>query len=101
MTIPQIYTLEINGRPTLVFEPWDLAEISEFNEDLRSDLSSLTSDGIPICPEDAAISSRPAVPEEIAAFERALKLSPPSDEPTMVFLIKIDGVIAIAVGPEE
>jgi hypothetical protein len=36
---PQIFTLEINGRPTLVFEAMDLAEASEIclDADLRSD----------------------------------------------------------------
>jgi hypothetical protein len=98
----QIFTLEINGRPTLVFEAMGLAEACEIglDADLRSDLSALTSDGIPICPEDATLSSRPAVQEEIAAFNHAVKLAPTSDEPTMAFLVKIDGVIVVAVGPQ-
>jgi hypothetical protein len=40
------------------------------------------------------------VQEEIAAYKRAVKLAPASDEPTMAFLIKIDGVIVVAVGPQ-
>jgi hypothetical protein len=68
--------------------------------DLRADLSSLTSGGIPICPDDATLSSRPAMQEEIAAYKHAVKLAPPtSDEHTMAFLIKIDGVIVVAFGP--
>jgi hypothetical protein len=97
-----IFTLEIDGRPTLVFETAGPAEAREIclDADLRSDLSALTCDGIPICPEDATLSSRPAVQEEIAAYKRAVKLAPASDEPTMAFLIKIDGVIVVAVGPQ-
>jgi hypothetical protein len=98
----QIFTIEINGRPTLVFDATGLAEASGIclDADLRSDLSALTSDGIPICAEDATLRPRPAVQEEIAAFKHAVKLAPASDEPTMAFLIKIDGVIVVTVDPE-
>jgi hypothetical protein len=97
----QIFTLEINGRPTLVFEATSFAEASEIclDADLRSDLSALTSDGILICAQDATLSPRPAMQEEIAAFRHAVELTPPSNEPTMAFLIKIDGVLVVAVGP--
>jgi hypothetical protein len=97
-TLP-IFTLEVNGRPTLVFETAGLAEAREIclDMDLRSDLSTLTSDSIPICPDDAILSSRPAVQEEIAAYKHAVRVAP---EPTMAFLIKIDGVFVVAVGPQ-
>jgi hypothetical protein len=96
-----MFTVEINGKPTLVFEAMGLAEACEIclEADLRSDLSALTSDGIPICAENATLSPRPAAQEEIAAFRRAVELAPPSEEPTMAFLIKIDGVVVVAVGP--
>jgi hypothetical protein len=98
----QIFTLEINGRPTLAFEAPALAEACEicFDADLRTDLSALTSDGIPICTGNATLAPRPAVQEEIVAFKRAVELAPASDEPTMAFLIKIDGVIVVAVDPQ-
>jgi hypothetical protein len=97
-----IFTLEINGKPTLVFGAMGHAEVCEIclDADFRSDLSAHTSDGIPICAENATLSARPAVQEEIAAFKRAVKLAPDSDEPTMAFLIKIDGVIVVTVDPE-
>jgi hypothetical protein len=97
----QIFTLEIDGRPTLVFEATEFAEATRIclDADLRSDLRALTSDGIPICTESAMLNPRPAVEEEVTAFERAVKLAPASDEPTMAFLVKIDGVIVVAVDP--
>ena len=100
-TLP-IFTLEVNGRPTLVFETAGPAEACEIclDTDLRSDLSALTSDGIPICSDGAILSSRPAVQEEIAAYKHAVRAAPASDEPTMAFLIKIDGVFVVAVGPQ-
>jgi hypothetical protein len=95
----QIFTLEVDGRPTLVFEATEFAEATQIcvDADLRSDLRALTSDGIPICAENAMLKARPAVQEEVVAFEHAVKLAPASDEPTMAFLVKIDGVIVIAV----
>jgi hypothetical protein len=98
----QIFTLEIDGKPTLVFEAMELAEAREIclEVDLRYDLSELTSDGIPICAENATLSPRPAAQEEIAAFRRAVELAPPFEEPTMTFLIKIDGVVVVAVDSE-
>jgi hypothetical protein len=98
----QVFALEVNGKPTLVFEATGIAEAREIclDADLRLDLSALTSDGIPICAEGATLASRPAVQAEIAAFNRAVELAPTSDQPTMAFLVKIDGVLVVAVGPE-
>ena len=77
---PQIFTLEINGRPTLVFEAIGLAEASEIcsDADLRSDLGALTSDGISICADNATLAPRPAVPEEIRA-----RPAPPLSRPSV------------------
>jgi hypothetical protein len=99
--LPRIFTLEIDGRPTLVFEAAGLAEANEFcvDPDFRSDLGALTSDGVAICAEGATLMPRPALQDEIAAYQRAVGLAPPSDEPTTVFLIKVDGVIVVAVEP--
>ena len=79
-----------------------LAEATEIclDADLRTDLSALNSDGIPICAANATLNPRPAVQDEIAAFKHAVEVAPPSNEPIMAFLIKIDGVTVIVVGPE-
>jgi len=98
----RVFTLEINGRPTLAFEAQGTAEAREIclDADLRIDLSALTSDGVPICTEDAKLATRPALQTEIAAFKRAVKLAPKTGEPTMAFLMKIDGVLVVTVDPE-
>jgi hypothetical protein len=98
---PRIFTLEIDGRPTLVFEATGLTEANEIcvDTDFRSDLRALTSEGVAICAEGATLVPRPAAQAEIAAFQRAVGLAPPSDEPTTVFLIKVDGVMVVAVEP--
>jgi hypothetical protein len=98
----QIFTLEIDRKPTLVFEAKGLAEVREIclDADLRIDLSALTSDGVRICTEEATLVPRLALQTEIAAFRRAVELAPTSDQPTMAFLVKIDRVVVIAVDSE-
>ena len=99
----QVFVLDIDRRPTLAFEASGLAEAQEIcrDADLQADLSTLTSDGVPICGPGSTLSPRIAAQEEIAAFRHAVEQAPASDQPTMTFLIKIDGVMVIAVGPER
>ena len=94
-----VFTLEIDGRPTLAFEASDVTAASEIcaDPDLRLDLISLTSNGLPICALEASLTSRPATAEEFASFQRAVELAPPSLQPTMAFLIKVDGVTVVAI----
>ncbi|MGP9813785.1 hypothetical protein ACTZWT_19930 [Rhodopseudomonas sp. NSM] len=99
---PQIFTLEIDGRPVLSFEATDLSEAQGIarDTDLRTDLCALTSRGSAICSGTAMLAARAANAAEAAVFENALRLAPASDEPTMAFLIAIDGVTVISVGPD-
>lgn len=99
----QVFVLEIEGRPTLAFEAPDLAEAEEIcrDADLRADLTALKSNGDPVCNPESPFRPRPAAPEEILAFRRAVELAPASEQPTMAFLIKIDGVMVVTVGPEQ
>jgi hypothetical protein len=96
----QLFTLEVNGKALLVLEATGPAEAHEISldADLRTDLTALTSEGTPICAEGATLTTRPAMPLEIAAFRRAVGLAPLSDEPMMAFLIKIDGIIVVTTG---
>lgn len=98
----QTFTLEINGTPTLVFEAIGFEEASEIclDAELRLDLSGLKSDGVAVYTDGAMLVTRPALQAEIAAFERAVELAPTSDESTMTFLIKIDGIVVVAVDPD-
>jgi hypothetical protein len=99
----QIFVLEIDGRPTLALHAPDLAEAQEIcrDADLRADLMALKSNGVAICNPKSSLNSRPATPAEISAFKRAVELAPPSEQPTMTFLIKVDGVMVVTVGPEQ
>jgi hypothetical protein len=98
----QIFVLEIDGKPTLAFEAADVEEAREVSRDadLRTDLCALTSAGVPICTGAAVLLARPANSEETASFERAVRLAPAADEPTMAFLIQVDGVVVVSIDPE-
>jgi hypothetical protein len=99
----QVFVLDIDRRPTLAFEADGLAAAQEIcrDADLRADLAALTSDGAPVCAPSSTLSLRAAAPEEIAAFRHAVERAPVSGQPTMTFLIKIDGVMVVTVGPER
>lgn len=98
----QIFVLEIDGKPALAFEAAGLEEAHEIirDADLRTDLCALTSAGVPICTAAATLTARPANDDEAASFERAVHLAPVSDEPTMAFLIQVDGVVVVSIDPE-
>ena len=99
----QVFVLDIDRKPTLAFEADGLAAAQEIcgDADLQADLTALTSDGIPVCGPNSTLSLRPAAQEEIAAFRHAVERAPASEQPTMTFLIKIDGVMVVTVGPEQ
>ena len=99
----QVFVLDIDRMPTLAFEADGLAAAQEIcsDADLLADLTALTSDGAPVCGPNSTLSLRPAVQTEIAAFRHAVERAPASDQPTMTFLIKIDGVVVVTVGPER
>ena len=99
----QVFTLDINGRPTLVLEAADIefargiCSVSDF----RMDLAGVTSNGVSICPPNALLAVRGATKEEVTAFKRAVGLAPPSDEFTFAFLIKVDRVNLVSIGPTQ
>jgi hypothetical protein len=62
---------------------------------------ALTSNGAPVCAPYSTLVPRLAAQEEIATFRHAVGRAPASDQPTMTFLIKIDGVTVITIDPEQ
>jgi hypothetical protein len=99
----QVFVLDIDRRPTLAFEADGFAAAQEVcrDADLWADLGALTSDGDPVCAPNSALGLRAAAQEEIAAFRHAVERAPASSQPAMTFLIKIDGVMVVTVGPEQ
>jgi len=101
MTTAHIFVLDVDDRPTLVFEAADFNDARAIcmEDVLRADLSTLTADGFPVCSANSNLQARPASSAEITAFEHAVRRAHPSDDPTMVFLIKLDGVVVVAIDP--
>jgi hypothetical protein len=88
-----IFTLEINGRPTLSLEAKrhaDAERLCEYDR-LRTTLSTVTSDGIPLCDARAAMKLRLATAEEAALYRRATQSVEPSSDTKFVYLVDLDG----------
>jgi hypothetical protein len=94
-TSVKIFTLEIDGRPTMVF---DAASIEEAKgicalPEFRADLGELTTHGAPLFHDIAIFEARAATTGEIASFNHAVERTLSSDGPTMAFLIPVDGIM--------
>ena len=96
VTKVQIFALDIDGKPTLVFDAASIEEAGEMCRDdtLRADLSTMTAQGMPICAARSRLDVRLASSTEVSAFEYAVKRAPPS---TMAFLVKVDGMVVIEI----
>jgi hypothetical protein len=89
----RVFTLEVDGRPTLSFEASSVRLAMEIRNErwLRDDLTSLTSNGIPLCNTKSKISVRPANAEEASVFHQAAKEAQPSDDILLAYLVDLDG----------
>jgi hypothetical protein len=87
------FTIEVDGRPTLVFKAKKYAEAEAICEDnrLRTRLSLLTSGQNPICGDNATLVVRLAHPDEAALYTQAASASPPTDDLMLVYLVALDG----------
>jgi hypothetical protein len=91
--LPSIFTIEIGGKPTLVFEAKNLHEAHELCHEkwLRGDLAEAKSDGVPLWDGRAKLRARMALPDEIALFVEAKNGGDPSDGLMLVYLVELDG----------
>jgi hypothetical protein len=103
--LPSIFTLEIGGTPTLVFEAQNLREANELCHEqwLKSDLAEAKSDGAPLWDGTAKLRARMALPDESALFAEAKNSGEPSDGLMLVYLVELDGEATDqeSVGPGE
>ena len=96
----QVFVLDIDRRST-PFEAIGLAVAQELCCDgSAADLTAYRDSGA-VCAPNSMLSARVAAQEEIATFRHAVERAPASHQPTMTFLIKIDGVMVVTVGPER
>lgn len=98
----KVFTLEIDGQPTMVFDADSLEEAQGICAlpEFRADIGELKRHGRPLFGDVAVFAARDATATEILAFNRAMTGAGPSDGPTMAFLVPIDGMVVTIVQPE-
>ena len=89
-----IFTIDVDGRPTVSFEARQLREASELckEEWFRSDLNALTSNGEPVCRIGAKLKARIANEAERVKYREAAQEVGASDGIVMVYLVELDVV---------
>ena len=90
---PSIWTLEVDGKPTLAFEAKKYREANELcHEDwLRVELGLQKFNDVPLCRADSELRIRLARPAEMVLYRRAVEANNSSDE-MLVYLIELDDV---------
>ena len=89
-----VFTIDIDGKPTIAFEARQLREASELcNEEwLRRDLNTLSSNGVPLCGIGSKMKARIATQSERAVYrETAQGAVPSSDYILLAYLLELDG----------
>ena len=84
-----VFTVEINGTPTVALQAKRHQEAVRFceQERLRAALNTLTSDGVPMFDAKANLKVRLANPGEVELYRQAMQSTPPSDELNVVYLV--------------
>jgi hypothetical protein len=87
-----IFTMEINGRPTLALQAKRYADAERICEPdrLRAQLSTITSHGTPLCDARATMKLRLATAEEASLYRRATQSVEPSSDTSVVYLVDLD-----------
>jgi hypothetical protein len=83
------FTIEVDGRPTIVFHAERLAHARELTREkwLRDDLSELRSNGEPLCTPTSKMTARVATAEEIVAVRDVAHAKSNGDEIVITYLI--------------
>jgi hypothetical protein len=87
-----VFTIEINGRPTLALQAKmyrDAERLCEHGR-LRTTLSTITSHGVPLCDESATMNVRLATAEEAVLYRQATQSTEPSSDTNVVYLVDLD-----------
>ena len=89
-----IWTLEVDGKPTLAFEARKYREANDLcHEDwLRVELGLHKFNDVPLCGADSNLRIRLAQPAEIVLYRQATEANNSSDATKMVYLIELDDV---------
>lgn len=87
-----IFTVEVDGRPTVAFEAKQPREAAELSKEawFRADLTTLNSNGEPICGIASKLRARIATETERAAYREAAQSAEASDDILLVYLVELD-----------
>jgi len=87
-----LFTIEVNGTPTVVLQAKRHRDAERFCEQhqLRAELSTLTSNGIPLCDTSATMKVRLATAEEASHYRQATQSTEPSLDIDVVYLVDFD-----------
>ena len=88
-----LFTIEINGTPTVTLQAKRHKDVESLCEQdrLRTDLSTLTSNGSPLWDAGAIMKVRLATPAEAVLYRQATQSAEPSDDINVVYLVDLDG----------
>jgi hypothetical protein len=92
---PSIWTLEIDGKPTLAFEAMKYREADEIchQEWLGLELRQRKIDSVPLCVADSHLRIRLARPAEMLLYRQAAEANKLSDN-GLAYLIELDSVVS-------
>jgi hypothetical protein len=92
---PSIWTLEIDGQPTLAFEARTYREADEIcrQEWLRFELGQQKINDVPLCRADSDLRIRLARQDEVFLYRQAAEANKLSDD-KLVYLIELDVVVS-------
>jgi riboflavin biosynthesis pyrimidine reductase len=87
-----IFTIEVDGKPTLAFEAKRYSEAEAIcgDEELRAKLSLLKSGNVTICGDNALLDVRLARSDEAAFYRHAADASQSNDDLLLVYLVELD-----------
>lgn len=88
----RIFTIEVDGKPTVVFEASSWAEARELSREewFRAELSVQMSAAAPLSTSTSSYRTRYALPAEVARFELGDALGRPSEDLELVYLVELD-----------
>jgi hypothetical protein len=87
-----IFTIEIDGKPTLAFEAKRHSEADAICGDkmLRAKLGLLKAGDVPLCDDNAMLDVRLAHPDEASHYRQAAGASHSTADITLVYLVDLD-----------
>ena len=87
-----VFTLDMDGKPTLTFEASSTQKARERCHEkwLRADLSLQSSNGSPISRPDSKLAVRRAAADEVEVFYQSAETATSSDELLLAYLVELD-----------